>query len=109
MSLRPAWTVTSPGLVGCLNCRWSPRVRASRQPSASSIRITSRALSGTNELLFCARLRKDVVSVKECCALLLTTSPSVPPARALRRVDRLEALRRERAGTVEVEVQQDGR
>jgi len=34
-------TVTVPGLLACLYCRWLPRVRASRQPSPSSRRISS--------------------------------------------------------------------
>src|SRR5262249_18440424 len=34
-------TVTMPGLVACLYCRWLPRVRASRQPSFSRSRINS--------------------------------------------------------------------
>src|SRR6266478_3561627 len=35
-------TVTKPSLTGCFYCRWLPRVRTKTQPSASSIRITSR-------------------------------------------------------------------
>jgi hypothetical protein len=34
-------TVTVPDFVGCLNCLWLPLVRASCQPSLSSILITS--------------------------------------------------------------------
>src|SRR4051812_30849335 len=34
-------TVTSPGLDGCLYCRWLPRVRTSCQPSASRRLIMS--------------------------------------------------------------------
>src|SRR3990170_2899207 len=34
-------TVTVPGLLGCLYCRWLPRVRASRHPSSVSNRISS--------------------------------------------------------------------
>ena len=33
-------TVTRPVLVGCLNCRWLPRVAAKIQPSSASIRRT---------------------------------------------------------------------
>lgn len=35
-------TVTRPGLVVCLNCRWEPRCRTTDQPSSSSILTTSR-------------------------------------------------------------------
>jgi hypothetical protein len=35
-------TVTTPRLVGWLNCRWLPRVRTCLQPSASMSRMTSR-------------------------------------------------------------------
>ena len=35
-------TVTSPGLVACLNCRCDPRCRTTDQPSSSSILATSR-------------------------------------------------------------------
>jgi hypothetical protein len=35
-------TVTSPGLVACLNCRCDPRCRTTDQPSSSSILTTSR-------------------------------------------------------------------
>src|SRR5437660_2730817 len=34
-------TVTVPGLLECLYCRWLPRVRASRHPSSARSRITS--------------------------------------------------------------------
>jgi len=39
-------TVTLPGLAGCTKPRWLPRVAFSRQPSFSSIRITSRTFMG---------------------------------------------------------------
>lgn len=38
-------TVTRPAFVGCLNCRWLPRVTTSIQPSCSSSRITSRTFT----------------------------------------------------------------
>jgi hypothetical protein len=41
---RPA-TVTNPGLVGCLNCRWLERWRSRHQPSASISLITSRTVT----------------------------------------------------------------
>jgi hypothetical protein len=34
-------TVTRPGLVGCLNCRWLPRVACKYQPSSCNKRRTS--------------------------------------------------------------------
>ena len=41
VSLGLPLTVTLPFFVGCLNCRWSPLVYISIQPSALSILITS--------------------------------------------------------------------
>ena len=38
-------TVTRPGFVGCLNCRWLPLVITRIHPSSSSIRITSRTFT----------------------------------------------------------------
>jgi hypothetical protein len=43
----PIWplTVTRPDFVGCLNCRWLPRVTTSTQPCCSSRRMTSRTFT----------------------------------------------------------------
>src|SRR2546422_3010020 len=41
-------TVTVPGLLGCLYCRWLPRVRTSRHPS--SVRSRIRSEEHTSEL-----------------------------------------------------------
>lgn len=52
--LEPA-TVTRPGLPGCLNWRWLPRVRVSDHPSLSSNRSISRIFNACSETCLIGR------------------------------------------------------
>jgi hypothetical protein len=52
-------TVTCPGLVGCLNCRWLPLVRSRYQPSSRRRLITSRTFIAVQPLRPSRRERRD--------------------------------------------------
>src|SRR5262245_23260415 len=65
-------TVTRPGLVGCLNCRWLPRIATTAQSSFFRSRIISRTFTCSPPLvaerrLFGLTLEEIDPASSECC------------------------------------------
>src|SRR5437016_3715860 len=61
-------TVTTPGLLGCLYCRWLPRVRARRHPSSArgveSVLRPSRACRYSSRFRVTLRLRGGAIPAR---------------------------------------------